>query len=130
MFDSRRIRIYLFEDLIGNRQATLADLMQFLGIDADVGIEFKKTNSASQVTITKSRFLSDLVFKENVIKQAAKRHPADHLHPKAKDLVVDANTYKPKLAPSVRRELVAFFREDIKHLEKLIDRDLSSWTDT
>jgi Sulfotransferase family len=130
LFDSRQIRVYLFEELIGNRQATLADLMQFLGIDADVEIEFKKTNSASQVTITKSRFLSDLVFKDNVVKQAAKRILPTTFIRKAKDLIVDANTYKPTLAPSVRRELAAFFREDIKHLEKLIDRDLSSWTDT
>lgn len=127
LFDRRRIRIYLFEELIEDKQATLADLMQFLGIDAGVEIEFKKINSAAHVTLTRNRLIDDLVFKDNIVKRVAKRLlPTDSVR-RARDLLVGRNTYKPKMSASVRRALESYFSEDIRELERLIDRDLSRW---
>ncbi len=53
LFDSRQIRVYLFEDLIGNMQATLADVRQFLGIhDRRGDREFKKMPTSSDPNVT------------------------------------------------------------------------------
>ncbi len=37
------------------------------------------------------------------------------------------NTYKPRLDPQERNQLIDLFREDILALSQLIDRDLSKW---
>lgn len=127
LFDPGQIRVYLFEELIGDKRETLANLMQFLGIDNSVEIELKKMNSAAHVTLAKNRLIKDLVFEDNIVKQAAKRWlPAGSVR-MARDLLVSVNSYKPRIAASVRRELQAFYRRDIEALERLIDRDLSRW---
>ena len=126
-FDASRIRIYLFEELTRGNRATLADLMQFLGIDDSVNIELAKVNSAAHATLSRTRTIEDLVFRENVVKRVAKRILPEESIRKARNLLLNANRYSPRFDPAVRRELQDFYRPDIERLEKLIDRDLGHW---
>ncbi len=73
-----------------------------------------------------SSLISDLVFKDNIVKQVAKRILPTAAVRKARDLLVDANTYKPKLAPvDEGGKLTAYSSARTSSgLERLIDRDL------
>ena len=125
-----RIRVYLFDDLLADKRAVLNDLMQFLGIDKGVPLGLEKKNESSGVRLKRSKALQTLVMEKNLIKQAAKRLLPSSCVRTVRSILMRANEYKPNFKPSVRRRLVEAFRQDISNLETLIDRDLSSWTDT
>jgi hypothetical protein len=123
LFESSNIRVYLFEDLVADKPATLTDLLRFLGVDEKVKIELKKLNSTSHVRVSRVRFIDKLLREDNVVTNTARRVLPASWVSRARNLF----TYRLELAESVRRELVEVFREDIDKLETLINRDLSSW---
>jgi len=129
IFDSDQIKIYLFDDFLGDQQAVLDDLMRFLGIEKDLATKLKKTNGTSWATLSRSMALNSLLTDENFIKRTAKRLMPASFAKTVRNRLMSANQYKPKLTKSARRDLMKCFREDIKNLEKLINRDLSAWMD-
>jgi len=122
LFESQNIRVYLFDDLIADEQAVLLDLMQFLGVE-DLKITLKRLNASSHTRIPRIKLIEGLISGDNKVKTAVRRLLPASFVSGARMLL----TSKLELTAPVRRELVEVYREDIRRLETLIDRDLRSW---
>jgi hypothetical protein len=121
-FDPARIRVYLFEDLIADGPALLADLFRFIGVDATFAPDLSE--EANSGGMPRSAALA------NMLAGLRKRRPVRALPGAlgAIGAVERLNLHKfPPVPRALRRELTAIFRADIEQLARLIGRDLSGW---
>ncbi len=125
-FDS--VKVLLSEDLDRDPHGTLRGIHDFLGVAADVPVPKMRTLNASGVPRGKAAAtLSRLTYQPSLLKSALKVFVPRSLRYDIKNRLGALIFTKPVLDPSLRRELTAFFREDILRLEKIIGRDLSAW---
>jgi hypothetical protein len=122
LFDSLKIRIYLFEDLINNSKALMQDIFRFLGVDDTF---FPDTSEMHNVGgIPKIHKLNEL------LKRILKRRKIQKT-PFLRNVLLTLQrvnmTQIPPLSSELKSELTDILREDIQNLGKLINRDLSSW---
>ena len=126
VFRKENIKVYLFEEVIKHPNKTLKDIFEFLNVDSFVEIDtLKKFN----VSGTPKGVLGFVLKKMRYYNLMPKFAISDYL-PRFVVKLIFRSVYKPteKLDESLRREITAkYYKEEIKNLEKLIDRDLSSW---
>lgn len=126
-FPRRRIRVVLFEEFERDPGAVVRQLFEFLEVDPGVAVDVSRRHGRSGVirnpiarTVWKlSRRIPEPV--RSLLPPAVRDRSLERL---TRDVV------RPPLAPETRRALTARFRDDIRALEKLIGRDLSSWLGT
>ncbi|MEM6553556.1 MAG: sulfotransferase domain-containing protein [Planctomycetota bacterium] len=116
LFPHDRFRFFLFDDIKHDAAAVAREIFEFLDIDPDVPVDASKRYNVN--TLTRSQPLDTLLQKQKV-KKLVPNAILQCLH--------NLNTYKPQLSPQQHRELQDLYREDIKRLAKLIDRDLTHW---
>jgi len=124
-FPREQIRIYLFEDFESSPQRVLSDIFRFLGIDET----FKADTSARHNQSGIPRHLKTQTFlnKAHPLKQWLKRFIPEHWGHRVISMIQPGLVEKPAMPPDVRAELTEDFRDDILHLQDLIERDLSHW---
>ena len=125
LFESHQIRIYLYEDLKKDPCGLMQDIFHFLDVDEafvpEMSIKFNVSG------IPKSRVLHNLIYKTP---KAIKTIFNPIINPKLNRAIRRFsyhNLYRPRLNSDVRRVLIENYREDILHLQDMIDRDLSHW---
>ncbi len=123
-FGRDRVKIYLFENLKADPVALVQDIYRFLGVDDTFVPQIKRYNVSG---VPKSKLLHEFLRRPSIVKSVVK-----HLIPATtrKNLVLELqnrNLKKPEMRPETRKRLIEVYRDDIKRLEKLIGRDLSSW---
>jgi hypothetical protein len=124
-FDSRNIKVYLYEDLTSNRCNLLRDIFQFLGVDDDF---IPDTSTKYNVTgLPKNKLLHQLLSKPNLLKTSVKAIVPKGFRRKLAMNLKNANLTKPELPQEIRQQLIEIYREDILELQKLIQRDLTKW---
>jgi hypothetical protein len=122
LFPRAQLRIYLYDDLIGQPQALLADLCVFL--DVDPSLLPAQVARVNVTTWTRSRLLDLLLKRSRWLKALA---PAE-LHRQIGHRLRTWNRVKPPpLDPALRHELTERYRDEILRLQDLIGRDLSHW---
>ena len=119
------------EDLIQNKEETFKRILKFLELDPDYAFDLDiKSNPSSKPRFT---FIRDLVYKPGIFKKVIGNLviPSKKLRWKFKDLMDKYNQKSfstPKLDSEMKELLMKkYFKEDIKHLEKILDRGLSVW---
>lgn len=122
LFDSSKIRVYLFEDLIKNSRALMQAIFRFLGVD----------DTLSQDTSTRYNVGSiPKIHKLNELLKRILRRRKIQKTPFLRNVLLTFQrvnmTQSPPLSSELKSELTDIFREDIHNLGKLINRDLSSW---
>jgi len=131
-FDSKNIMVILMEELYKNKQQTLKDIYQFLGVDVDFvsdtieqkenssfTIKYPKLNQMLEDTILafrKNRLLSKLV---DVAKETG---IAERVLRLSKKQVV-----YPDLPDNVHFKLTEYYKESNQKLSELINKDVSIW---
>jgi sulfotransferase family protein len=128
-FGRDRTRVYLYEDLNKAPLDTLQDASRFLGVDdsfvPDVSL---RRNVSGQ---PKHKALDRLLRRPNPVKTALKLYLPVGLRWRLSEAFDDLkarNLAQPEPLPrEVRQQLVEVYREDVRNLEELIDRDLSGW---
>ena len=98
-FDRDQIQVHLHEDLDADTTGILWELFRFIGVD--------------------HTFVPNVSVRHNVSGAPKGGTPSAGLG--------ERGLPKPRLAPEVRSELAAEYREDILRLQDLIERDLSGW---
>lgn len=98
-FDRDRIQVHLHDDLDADTPGVLRELFGFIGVD--------------------DTFVPNVSVRHNV--SGVLKNGAPSAWPGQRSLP------EPRLAPEVRSELAAEYREDILRLQDLIERDLSGW---
>ena len=124
-FDRSQIKIYLFEDLINNSDATARNICQFLQVDDG----FKLVNSDRQnVTgIPKNRSFYNFLTTKNILKEPLKLLVPPSIRDRIVTTLKNKTLQKPQLSPVIRSQLIEDYREEILELQELINRDLSGW---
>lgn len=134
IFDSKNIKIMLYEDLRKDPQAFMKELFVFLEIDEnfepDMSIRY---NVSGKV---KNKYVNYLIGQQSVIRRAIES-VAPAVVQKARDSAFmqrivtnmrSKNLEKAPLQQSVRKRLIEeIYADEIRQFSKLINRDLSHW---
>lgn len=130
IFPKEQIMFILMDDIKSDMRKVYLDTLNFLEVEDDGRIDFPKINENKRY---KSTFIGNLsnnppVFLMKISKfikkilGLQKVHFMKKIHEKNKETV-----QREPLSIEFKKELMEEFKEDIERLEKLINRDLSSW---
>ena len=126
LIDRQQIRVYLYEDFSRDPMAILQDIFHFLGVDENFAPDTSLLHNASGKA--KNKALNDFLRTKHPVKDIFKP-----LFPKdlRQRLVVSLQNFNLQknapLSPELHQQLSNLYRQDIQNLEKLINRDLSTW---
>lgn len=120
-FDRAQMRFYMFEDVQRDAAGLMEEVFSFVGVDPNVSIDTETRHNRSGLprSAVAHRVLTHPV---------AERVMRGPLRP-VRNTLRDWNTAheKPPLPAKLRAELEAVYRDDIRRLEEILDRDLSHW---
>lgn len=125
-FDTDRLEVVFNEDLKSDRDAVVAEVFRFLGVDPDQPVDTELELTASGKP--KVRALHWLLGRNNPIRRALVPLLPERLT-RAARRVRNANLDRQVLSDADRAELLPRFRDDIQRLQDLLGRDLSHWLD-
>lgn len=128
-FDSSQIKVYLYEDLVSDNETLVRDMFRFVGVDETFTPDTSQRHKVSG--IPKNRMLHDLVMTKNPIRSMAaallKPILSDRTRDQIRSQINQKNAERPTLSPELRQKAINIYRDDILHLQDLLDRDLSAW---
>ena len=130
-FPREQVRIVLFEDLVSEPGKTLADLYEFLEVDASF-VPDSITRKFNEGGVYKkgaiSRYLARPHYTKTWIKNALPDSWAARAR-KTKDWILRKQIVPMEPpSPSELTALANLFREDVSRLRKLLGRNLDAWT--
>jgi len=120
-----RVHVVVLDDVKGNPRAEYCKVLQFLGINDDGRTDFAVKNQA------KERLWPSLGRATNILQRVRGKLA---IPPLGINVISRLDAFNKRERPrralplSLERELRAFFTEDVRLLEILLDRDLSHWT--
>lgn len=120
-FDRNQIQVYLYEDLCNNSTGLVQDIFKFLQLDETVTPNISTKHNVSEMKGNKFFYTlqQGLSPFKNIIKPLIPEQLRGSFRKQA--------LIKPPFPPKLRQELIELYREDILHLQNLINRDLSQW---
>jgi hypothetical protein len=124
IFPRQQIKIILFEELKQDPAQVIVELFDFLGVNTNFVPDTSVRHNPAGVP--KVRWLNRLFFNPTLIRTAKAVLPES-----VQGMVKRARQQNLKTPPpfpaDVRAELLELYREDIRKLEGLLNRDLSIW---
>jgi hypothetical protein len=123
VFGTERVRIYLHEDLKRDVHSLMANVYEFLGVDASFSAESFDIRFNSSARPRFVRF--DRMVVEPLAKRLLTRKSRAKLKEGLRKLYYRSSS--PPMNPNDRDLLKTILRDDILKLQELIDRDLSGW---
>ena len=123
-FGNDQVKVFLQEDLRYRQKDVIRDLYRFLDLN-DYELQ-KSGQEHNSFTMPKNKFIHGL-YSSIFIRTIASFLFRDTVKEKVKDLLFERKK-KPKLEENTRNYLYDIYHDDLKKLEKLIERDLSLWT--
>jgi hypothetical protein len=128
-FNKEQLKITLYDDLVSDGQKLIKEIFIFLGVDPDFipDISHKPNVSGFPKSEGLHQLMGFLSEKKNPFRWISRKLLPRSIRKKAIEEIREKNLQKHKLDPELRHELREVFYEDIKNLENLIQRDLSSW---
>jgi hypothetical protein len=124
-FDRAQLRVVLHEDFREHPEAVLRDLFSFLNVDPSFELETpgRRVNKSG---VPKNRAVhAAFQVVQRVAAQVRPLLPAWLLDAAVR--LKNRNLNKPPMPPEAHARLADAYREDVRRLEDLIDRDLSGW---
>jgi hypothetical protein len=126
LFGGERIKVGLYEDLVGDPAGLMRDFFRFLGVEDSFEPDTSRRHNPSGVP--KSRLLVSVLKRPNPLKSALRPLLPAGLRGRLSEGLQRRNLSEaPPLEAGVRGRLVETYREDVLALEGLIGRDLSAW---
>jgi len=129
-FSKRNMFFIIFEeDFIKKREKTIKSLLTFLGVDTDVRLNLDIRRNPS--SLPRIEFLRDFIYKPNTIKSFMKKIlPSSNFIRKLLKTIDNLNQKEIRYSidEKFKKELMQkYFINDIKELEKIIERNLRIW---
>lgn len=125
LFDPAQIKVFLYDDLKRDATSLVQEILRFLGVSDDFRPDVSFRHNVSGVP--QNEAIHGLLHRPNLLKRIVRPFIPERLRRRVVTRLRDQALAKPEMAPAVRQDLIAGYREDILHLQRLIDRDLSSW---
>lgn len=124
LVNRERIKIIFLEDIISDPQKAYADVLRFLDVNHEFTTDFKPENIAKSV---RSKTLNKLLKLGGSFKSKIGIRKRTGIFAPILKLNTVRNT-KPAVPNDFKAKLKCYFREDIRRLELITDRNLSHWT--
>ena len=126
-FPREQIRVYLYNDWQREPLTILRDIFQFLGVDDQFIPDISVRYNIGQLPRSQ-HLLRFLINPKHPLKNLIKPLVPFPIRQRLIRSLHKANlTTPPPLDPQLRRQLTERYRDDIRQLESLIERDLSAW---
>ncbi len=119
-FDKSQVSIFLYEDFLKDNKTILIQILKFIGADPNVEFDLKTAHNAYRMPRSKTVER----FRQSSFWRNTKKYVPSFIKNSAKPLM--DKTSKPDFS-QVEPLLRDLFRDDVAHLSKLINRDLSHW---
>jgi hypothetical protein len=132
IFDSKQIRVYLYEEFRADPLVVMKDMFGYLGVDDAFVPDMTIKHNISGVPRNHALHrLHHFLRKPSLLKTTLKAVlPASVRRPLKLRVLANLqahNLQKPPLSPELRQELTDAYRDDILKLQELVGRDLSRW---
>jgi hypothetical protein len=127
VFDPQQIKVVLHDDLVADVDKLLQGIFVFLEVDPDFKPDTTARPNVSGFpkNATIHQILRRLFINDNPIKRISQALLPKSFRQRITHKLVEANMEKRRMSREVRTQLQNIFKEDIQHLEGLINRDLS-----
>jgi hypothetical protein len=119
-----RVHIVVFDDFIGDTKAEYRKALAHLGIEDDGRQSFPVMNAAKQYT--QPRVYHKFVRVRNTLKRALRIRRALGIGSVLKSALTEARA-RHKVPDRVKDAMIRDFTGDVRLLETILERDLSSW---
>ena len=124
----KNVHIIFYEDFRDDTEVEIKNIFKFLGLSLSVNIDFVSRHNVGGKR-WKNEKMKHVFMKNNPLKSALKKAIPKSLRKGVRDKLISAST--DKVAPmkeNTRVKLNEFFKEDVKKLSDLLNRDLTHWT--
>jgi hypothetical protein len=122
------VHVIIYDDFRDNTENEMKKTYQFLGISDNTNIDYVTRHNVGGKR-WKNDKVKHLFMKENPIKSVIKRIIPRRLRKGLRNNLVTASTNKVLLMKDQTRIMLNdFFREDVRKLSDLLNRDLTHWT--
>ena len=122
------VHVIIFDDFRDNTENQMKKIYQFLGISDNKNIDYETRHNVGGKR-WKNDKMKHLLMRKNPIKSIFKKIIPKGLRRGIRNNLVSASTNKvPPMKNHTRIMLNDFFREDVKKLSILLNRDLKHWT--
>lgn len=134
LFERNQIHISLYEDFSSDPRGQLAKIFHFLGVSDDFEVDLsEKHNVSENFRVPRHLLLYDLFMRPSGFSSTVRRLLPNRItnwsRPMIRKVITReaSETDATPLSDEIARKLKRVFRDDIENLQKLIQRDLSSW---
>jgi len=121
VFGKNQVRIIIFEEFIKEPKNTVKDILDFLEVDSPVPDIVE--NAFNPFSKPRSN-LAQLVLTSGFVRQISNKIITSSLRLKVKENLLLKRAEKPKLSKDDKNFLKNLFREDVKKVERIIDKTL------
>ena len=125
-FGKENVRIYIFEEFVKDPLAVCSDIFNFLGVDPDFKPQIAIYNEARLPASPRLQF-----WLRNRAPKYLSLLPS-RLRRRFIDALIEINTRRgspPRRDTEIEARLLDRYRDDIRRLEQILERDLSLWFD-
>lgn len=124
-----RVKVLLFREFTADPRRHYKDVLDFLGVPWDRRTDFPKINAnKTRRSQRLAQFLRRPPYPLQLLRDSFIRHLGATTWPVR--MIGQLNrkpTKRTQLSPQLRAELAGVFHDDVRRLERLINRDLSHW---
>jgi hypothetical protein len=124
----KNVHIVFYEDFRDDTEGEIKKIFKFLELSLSANIDFVSRHNVGGKR-WKNEKMKHVFMKNNPLKSALKKAIPKSLRKGVRDKLISAST--DKVAPmkeNTRVKLNEFFKEDVKKLSDLLNRDLTHWT--
>jgi len=125
VFGPDQFRVYLYEDFEKNPLGVIQRIFDFLEVDPTFNPDVSLRHNVTGVP--RSRWLHKFLREEHPIKSWIRPIFSEDFIVRMLVTIRNLNLNKPELTEYSRNALLEMFRDDIRQLQTLINRDLSNW---
>lgn len=125
LFKSEQLGIYLYDDYVTDPVRFVRNIFRFLNVDDTFVPDMSERHNESK--LLRSQALHSFLAERRPSKDLLKPLVPFQLRKRIKRHLNSRNLAKPPLAEGLRRHLTEGYREDIKKLQDMLQRDLSHW---
>ncbi|MDC0204193.1 sulfotransferase [Flavobacteriales bacterium] len=124
----KNVHIIFYEDFRDDTEEEIKKIFKFLGLSLYAHIDFISRHNVGGKR-WKNETIKHIFMKNNPLRSVLKKVIPKSLRKVVRDTLISAST--DKVAPmneNTRKKLNTFFKDDIKKLSTLLNRDLTHWT--
>ena len=125
VFPANQIKIFLFDDFKKNPNQVVQEMFSFLEVSLQIEIDTRE--KANEGSIPKMEKLNYWLNQSGMISWAKNNLPRSWRKPFKKWMYKSDLNQQIQMSPQERQFLIDYYREDILHLEKLLNRNLQTW---